>query len=222
MTGLAGVTPMPIAVVVGMAAEARIARRLGWPVAVGGGTAEGVEPAARRLISEGAGALVSFGLAGGLDPSLRPGALIVPSIVIDDSHRYAADPNLSRILGGETSHALLGTSTVVASVADKQRLHRDSGAAATDMESAAVARIASQHAIPFAVLRAICDPADRALPPAALAALDARGAIAISRVLASLVSHPAQLAALFALARHAAIARSTLVARVRQIARARG
>ncbi len=222
MAGLAGVTPMPIAVVVGLAAEARIARRLGWPVAVGGGTAEGVEPAAKRLISEGAGALVSFGLAGGLDPSLRPGALIVPQAVIDGGHRYATDPDLSGTLGGMTSHVLLGTSTIVASVSDKQRLHRDSGAAATDMESAVVARIAIQHAIPFAVLRAICDPADRALPLAALAALDARGAIAIGRVLASLVSHPAQLGALFALAREAAVARRALVARVRQIARALG
>lgn len=220
MTGLAGVTPMPIAVVVGMAAEARIARRLGWPVAVGGGTAEGVEPAAQRLISEGAGALVSFGLAGGLDPSLRPGALIVPSIVIDDGHRYATDPKLSRVLGGMTSHALLGASTIVASVADKQRLNRQSGAAATDMESAAVARIASQHAIPFAVLRAICDPADRALPPAALAALDTRGAIAIGRVLASVVVYPSQLSALLMLAADAVAARRSLFKRVRQIVQA--
>lgn len=211
---------MTIAVVVGMAAEARIARRTGWAVAIGGGTAEGAEPAALRLISNGARALVSFGLAGGLDPSLRPGALIVPSAVIDGSRRYATDPDLSRALGGMTSHLLFGAGMMVACAADKQRLHRQLGAAATDMESAVVARIASRHAIPFAILRAICDPADRALPPAALAALDAGGAIAIGRVLASIVAHPSQLPALLMLAAHAAAARRSLLARVRQIVQA--
>jgi adenosylhomocysteine nucleosidase len=215
-------TPMPIAVVVGMAAEARIARRLGWAVAVGGGTAEGAEPAVERLVNEGARALVSFGLAGGLDPSLRPGALIVPSVVIDDGRRYATDPILSRTLGGMTSHVLLGTGTLVASIADKHRLHSQSAAAVTDMESVAVARIATEHSIPFAVLRAVCDPADRALPPAALAALDARGAIAIGRVLTSIAVDPSQLRALIMLAIDAAAARRSLLKRVRQIVQARG
>ena len=54
----------------------------------------------RRLIDEGSDALVSFGLAGGLDPALRPGALIVPCAVIVDDVRYPADPGLSRMLGG--------------------------------------------------------------------------------------------------------------------------
>ena len=68
-----------IGTVVGLAAEAVIARRLGWRVAIGGATAAGAQAAARRLIDEDIDALVSFGLAGGLDPALRPGALIVPS-----------------------------------------------------------------------------------------------------------------------------------------------
>jgi hypothetical protein len=59
-------------IVVGLKAEALLARRLGVPVMIGGGTAAGAEMAARRAVAEGATALVSFGLAGGLDPSLRP------------------------------------------------------------------------------------------------------------------------------------------------------
>ena len=45
-----------VGVVVGLAAEARIARRLGWPVAVGGGTAAGAEDrsAAPRRCRRGA------------------------------------------------------------------------------------------------------------------------------------------------------------------------
>jgi adenosylhomocysteine nucleosidase len=203
-----------IGVVVGLAAEARIARRLGWPVAVGGGTSSCAKLADRRLVNDGARALVSFGLAGGLDPALAPGAIIVPSAVIDDDHRYPTDPKLSNLLGGTTPHLLLGANTIVAAVVEKARLYSETGAAATDLESAAVARVAKTNSIPFSVLRAICDPADRTLPPAALAALDRHGAIAIGRVLASIAAHPTQIPALLALASDAMTARRALLARV--------
>jgi adenosylhomocysteine nucleosidase len=204
------------AIVVGMTAEDRIARRLGWPVAIGGGTADGARSAANALVQQGCTALISFGLAGGLDPLLRPGALVVPTTVIAGDLRYAADVDLSRMLGGPTPHVILAADTIVASVADKNRLWEQTGAAAVDLESGAVARVAAEYGIPFAVLRAICDPAERALPPAALAALDTRGAIAIWRVLAAIIARPTQLPALFTLAADAATARRSLIARVRQ------
>jgi adenosylhomocysteine nucleosidase len=206
-----------IGVVVGLATEARIARRLGWAVAIGGGTASGAAAAANRLIEQGCTALVSFGLAGGLDPALRPGALIVASAVITGAVRYATDPDLSHMLGGATPHVMLGADAVVASAAEKRRLCQETGAGAVDLESGAVARAAITRGIPFAVLRAICDPADRALPPAALVALNTHGAIEIWRVLASIVSHPGQLPSLFALAADAAAAKHSLVARVSRI-----
>ena len=68
------------------------------------------------------------------------------------------------------------------------------------------------------MLRAICDPADRDLPPAALTALGAGGAIAVSRLLGSLLSRPGQFAALLALARDAAAARRAMAAHLRRIA----
>jgi adenosylhomocysteine nucleosidase len=203
-----------IGVVVGLLAEARIAQRLGWQIAVG-------RDAVAGLLDQGVEALVSFGLAGGLAPGLRPGALIVPSEVIVGRERFATDPALSQLLGGTTTHTLFGGDAVVATTADKQRLYQTTGAVAVDLETGIVARAAVGHGVPFAVLRAICDPAERALPPAALTALDARGVIGTWRVLASVAAHPGQLPALLALAADAAAARRSLVARVRQIALAR-
>jgi adenosylhomocysteine nucleosidase len=211
---------MRIGVVVGLAAEARIARRLGWPVAIGGGTAAGADAAANDLVRLGCAGLISFGLAGGLDPVFGPGALIVPSGVIAGRRRYAADPNLSRMLGGATPHLLLGADAIVASVEGKRLQREQTGAAAVDLESGAVARVACMHNIPFAVLRAICDPADRALPHAARVALDARGSIRAWRVLASIAARPTQLPALLALAADAAAARRSLIARVKLVAQA--
>ena len=60
-----------VGVVVGLKAEARIARKLGWDIAIGGGGVVGAAKAVDVLIGRGATALVSFGLAGGLDPSDR-------------------------------------------------------------------------------------------------------------------------------------------------------
>ena len=208
---------MRIGVVVGLAAEARIARRLGWPIAIGGGTAGGAEAAANALVRQGCAGLISFGLAGGLDATLRPGALIVPAAVIAGGKRYTADPILSCMLGGATPHLLLGADAIVASVEDKCRQREQTGAAAVDLESGAVARVASTHSIPFAVLRAICDAADSSLPHAALVALDTHGGIRAWRVLASIAARPMQLPALLALAADAAAARRSLIARVKRI-----
>ena len=201
---------MGVVVVVGLRAEAVLARRLGVPVEIGGGTASGAQTAARRAIAAGASALVSFGLAGGLDPALRPVALVVPTAVLDDGASFAADPSLLVLLGGATAHCLLAVEAVGADALTKRRLWRETGAAALDLESGAVARVAAAHGLPFGVLRAICDPAQRDLPPAALGALDANGAIGLARVAGSIAIQPRQIPALLRLAADATAARRAL------------
>jgi adenosylhomocysteine nucleosidase len=96
-------------------------------------------------------------------------------------------------------------------VATRRQLHATTQAHAIDLESGSVARVADAHGLPFAVVRAISDSADRDLPPAALLALDRRGTIDLARVLASLLRQPAQLPALLSLAVDAARARRALI-----------
>ena len=182
-----------------MRAEARIARRLSSRVAIGG-------DAARELLDAGATALLSFGLAGGLDPALRPGDIVVPEAVLSRGVRHPTH----RVVAQPATGLLFGADTPVATTEEKRRLWHDTGAAAVDMESGAVARIAKEHGVPFGVLRVVCDPAGRALPAAALAALDAHGAIGLMRVLASLVADLRQVPALLRLAADAAAARRVL------------
>jgi len=209
-----------LGIVVGLTAEARIARRLGWPVAIGGGTADGANAAAEALVDQGCTGLISFGLAGGLDPMLRPGTLIVASEVIAGDKHYGTDPDLSRWLGGPTAHVMCGSDAIVAGVDEKRRLREQTGAAAVDLESGAVAHVAALNHKPFAVLRAICDSAASTLPPQALAALDTRGAVALCRVFTSIAAHPWQLPALLALAGDASAARRALLGRVSSLAQA--
>ena len=213
---------MTIGVVTGLEAEARIARRWAVPVAVGGGTPAGAEAAALRLASQAPGppvlrpqvlGLVSFGLAGGLDPALRPGDLLIPATILDAGQTWSTDPALNTMLGGCTGHVLRGGGTILATPAQKHAA-RQAGAHAVDLESAAVARVATRLGLPFAALRAICDDATRALPRAALIALDNTGRIGFLRIAAAILARPSDIPALIALGRDAARARTALIRRV--------
>jgi adenosylhomocysteine nucleosidase len=203
-----------VGIVTGLEAEARIARRLGRVVAVGGGTADGARAAARILADQGATALVSFGLAGGLDPVLVPGTLIVPDAVMAAGALLPTDPALSRALGGPTTACLLGADAIAATAAEKRQLWEESGCAALDLESGGVAEIARAQTLPFAVLRAVCDPAGMSLPAAALLALSLDGRMAPYSVFIAALRDPAQIPALLRLGAAAARARGALTRRV--------
>lgn len=196
--------------VVGLASEARVARALGWPIAVGGGTAAGARMAAERLLREGVDALVSFGIAGALDPTLRPGTIVVPHGVLVDGEHMPTDAALGARLGVPSKLVVLAADRIIATAADKADLFTSTSAAAVDMESGAVAKVAARHGIPFAVLRAICDPAERDLPPAAMVPTNQHGGIVLRRILRSLFTRPAQLPALPGLAADARVAHRAL------------
>ena len=206
--------------VTGLRAEARLAAPLG-PVAIGGGLPAGAAEAAARVLAEGVSAIVSFGLCGGLASALRPGDLVVPRAVLWRGRSYPVDAALAAALGGISEKLLLADEGPVADPREKLARFAATGAAAIDLESGAVAEVAARANMPFAVLRAVCDPADAELPPAALIALDAGGRIAPWRVAGSLVRKPGQLAALLALGRAAAVARRALVRRVGDIGHGR-
>jgi adenosylhomocysteine nucleosidase len=129
---------------------------------------------------------------------------------------FEADPGLATLFGGLTHNALWAGERVAATVAEKQALFAATGAAAVDLESGAVAHAAAERGVPFIAVRAVCDPADRALPPAALVALGSSGGIGILRVLGNVARQPSQVPALLRLARDAAAARRTLVRVVRE------
>jgi adenosylhomocysteine nucleosidase len=204
--------------VTGLRAEARLARPISANVRAGGGLPAGAREAAEALAGQGVRALMSFGLAGGLDPAFAAGMLVVPERIVSAEGMWAADPALTEACGGATADSLFAGPEIVASAWEKAALHRLTGAAAIDLESGEVAAAASRHGLPFVVVRAICDPAERDLPPAALAALNSAGAIGVGRVLVSLLRAPWQLPLLLALARDAAAARRALAAVAANIA----
>jgi adenosylhomocysteine nucleosidase len=142
--------------------------------------------------------------------------VIVARDVMSDSGRFAADVALGAAFGGITGQTVLAGTAVVADAATKRALLTATGAQAVDLESGAVVTVARAFGLPFAVVRAVCDPAERDLPPAALVALNPDGAIGAERVLWSLVRRPGQILELLAVGRDAFLARRGLVAVARR------
>ena len=152
---------------------------------------------------------MSFGIAGGLDPALSPGRLIVATAVIDgqggkiECHGAWRDELIAALASLSPLAAPLAgrDGAMIVTVAEKALLHARHGAAAVDMESHAVARVAARAGLPFAAVRAIADPADRALPGAAQAGFGEHGEVRLAPVLRELLRHPGQLPAVLGVAR---------------------
>jgi adenosylhomocysteine nucleosidase len=161
---------------------------------------------AERMVRSGATALASFGFAGALAPGLRPGALVVPSVIIaPNGERYDVDPEwrarLVKRVGAVEGGALLGSGTPLATVRDKTRAQHETGAVAVDMESHEVALAAREAGVPFLAIRSISDAADMAIPSAALRAVSPEGGRDTLGALLGLVQAPWELIALLRLAR---------------------
>jgi adenosylhomocysteine nucleosidase len=173
--------------------------------------------AAHALLDAGASALMTFGMAGGLDPALKCGSIVLPTELIAPSgRRFAACRSWrERVaaaispLRGVTEGDLLTSLHAIDTPADKAAAFRTSGAAAVDMESAAVAQVAADHDVPFIAVRVIVDTAADTLPHAVVAASRA-GSVQVGRLLAGLVMAPGEIAALIRLAQRYRIAMRSL------------
>ena len=198
-------------------------RGAGFAFFAAGGSAARAEMAARGMASSGAKLLLSVGLAGGLDPALQCGdAVLATAAIAPDGRAHACDAAWRARLAGPLRNAgrlveapAASSDGALLSVEDKAALARATGAACVDMESHGVAHAAAELEIPMIVLRVIADPADRAIPPSALAGMAADGATRALPVLGRLLLRPWDVCAIARLARdsrraHAALGRLAL------------
>jgi adenosylhomocysteine nucleosidase len=175
--------------------------------------------AARQLIDAGAMRLMSFGLAGGLDPALAAGTVVLPREVISQSGlRYSTSTawreQLCTAIAGRSAvmdGILLSSSEPIDTVADKAAAFRETGAVAVDMESMAIAQVAAAHDLPFIAVRVIVDTAADVLPRAVVAASTA-GQVSLRRLLGGLAMAPLELVPLIRLARRYRAATRSLAA----------
>jgi adenosylhomocysteine nucleosidase len=95
--------------------------------------------------------LLSVGLAGACDPSLKIADIVHAGIVVDtqSGERYS----------NSQFKQVLVSAPGIASIKEKRRLYESYRAGAVDMEAATVARIAKAHNLSFQAIKAISDDA---------------------------------------------------------------
>ena len=198
------IDPRPVLIVTGLVQEARIAAGPGMIVICSSSDPQQLRALLATLDSSTFRGVISFGVAGGLDPSLKSGDVVVATEVLSGDTRFLAGLALNeemiasaalkrrRVVRG----GLAGVEQVIAATASKAALHSETGAAAVDMESHIAAAYAAEAGLPFAALRVISDPAGRALPALAKSAIKPNGDIDVRKVLRGLARNPRTLRAL--------------------------
>jgi len=183
--------------------EARIAQGKGAIVVYGQNRRQFREDL-HRHVRNGVRGLISFGIAGGLAPDLRPGDVIVGNAVVTADGTIRTSMDWSKSLLDHLPHArhlpVFGADAPILTVSAKESLWLKTGAVAVDTESGAVAEAASHYGLPYAVLRVVLDPADRSVPQSALAGAAEDGTIDAGAIVKSLMRRPRDLKDLLRLA----------------------
>ena len=128
--------------------------------------------------------VLSSGFAGGLDPGLPTGALLAASSF--------STPSLLEGLPAEIAGVTFcSTAQPLDTPAAKSALYAQTGAAAVDLESAAIAAVCQATGTPLLILRIVSDAAHEALPlPSAVAYDFARQRIRHLAIAGYLATHP--------------------------------
>ncbi len=159
--------------------------------------------AARWLISRDVRALISLGVAGGLDATLQAGDIVFGDLIRQEqgdgfAQIWQGRPEtrslIEKIFQKKEIRGCIGGIVSVKrpalTVEAKKKLYAETGAFAADMETGSAALVASESAIPFFAFRTVCDPANREVRESFVRCLDSGGQIRVRRILPTLLQHP--------------------------------
>ena len=156
------------------------------------------EVLAESLVEGGCNALLSFGTAGGISPSLQAGDLLLPSTVMDrfgnvfrtsEEWRTRIEDSLGPVKDFD-SGCLLGTNKIIHTVVEKKEVSKNFSAFAVDMESHRVGKVAKKNNIPFLVIRAVADTANIDVPKSVIGIIGANGRPCYSKAFVNLILNP--------------------------------
>ncbi|RTL49688.1 MAG: phosphorylase [Bradyrhizobiaceae bacterium] len=196
---------LPVLIVTGLKQEARIAAGPGLTVICSSSNPVQLREMMTSFDPASIRGIVSFGVAGGLNPALRSGDIVIASEIVAAGKRWTTEAQLTEMLislpvkrrkRSVVNGVLAGVEEVVLGQVGKAALRSSTGADAVDMESHIAARYAEHYGLPFAALRVISDPAHRALPQLATDALKPNGNVDMWKVMRGIARKPSEIRAL--------------------------
>jgi nucleoside phosphorylase len=166
---------------------------------------------------------LSFGIAGGLESGLTPRDIIVAhTIRAANGKSWNCDPALVNFLKERVAHhrdgTVYGSTFLVPTPREKKKLYRETSCTLVDMESHIVAEVATEHGLPFAVLRGVSDSINDTFPKAALVAVNEDGSPNNQAMYRSILANPFQLPSLLKLFKHSRISLERLSEAIQQVA----
>ncbi|MEM7027919.1 MAG: hypothetical protein AAF410_06825 [Pseudomonadota bacterium] len=165
--------------------------------------------AAASLVKENCEALISWGVAGGLNESLHSGDVLIAENIIFENGQIECKAEwqeqlLIQLSSAEfrvVSGSLYSAAAICKTAKDKNKLHLKTGADAIDMESAAIAGLSKEMNLDFIAIRTIADEAVASIPPAVSRHTDSLGRPKLIRFIFSCLFNPGQILSLVLLAR---------------------
>jgi len=148
--------------------------------------------------------MLVIGISGGLSPALPSGELLVAHDVRDaEGQAPAPDPDWVEemlIDAGACRATVVSSDRILGTAASKAeawaRLDQ-SRPAAVDLETASYARVAAELGVKYAVVRAVCDPADEELPLDLDSCRDKAGGVSRVKVVRQALLHPSSVGGLW-------------------------
>lgn len=170
---------------------------------------ESAKKAAIQFLDLNINALISWGVAGALDPLMNSGDLIIANQILTNDKTYRTTYEWNKklsVIFTDTKHNvinanIISASNICATIEDKKKLFLSSGAVAVDMESSAIAETAFANKLDFIVIRSIADKADTTIPEAVLNHTDNLGNPEILKFVSSCISRPKQINEIMLLAK---------------------
>ena len=172
-----------------------------------------------EAIAQGAKALMSFGIAAGLDPRLHAGTIMTASHIHGGAKTLASDEPWAARLSAALSEAgiaplshdpITHAAEMLTTPEAKAQLRAATNAGGADMESYGIAEAAAARALPFATLRVVADTFDVGLPSVAVDAATPDGRVDVMKSVWGAITHPGQIPELIRLGRRTEFAATQL------------
>ena len=191
-------------IVTGLVQEARIAAGPGMTVICSSSDPQQLRALLATLDSSTFRGVISFGVAGGLDPSLKSGDVVVATEVLAGDTRWLAGLALNEEM-------IAGAGAAAPARGPWRPCRRRTGGRGDGLQGRAAfgdrrgrrrhgkpyrGGLCRRGRLPFAALRVISDPASRALPALAKSAIKPNGDIDLRKVLRGVARNPLTLRAL--------------------------